>query len=73
MMSPYLAYMDPWEAPRGRLKAALEAADREEVPAQNAWRVRCLEKLLAARLQAYYSANKAEEKRLQGLIDFVIN
>ena len=57
--------LDPWVAGRAQLRAALEAADRVPVPQQDSWRAPLLEKLLAARLQAYYSGDKTEEKRLQ--------
>ena len=60
--------LDPWVAGRAQLRAALEAADRVPVPQQDSWRAPLLEKLLAARLQAYYSGDKTEEKRLQDLI-----
>ena len=40
------------------------------MPQLDSWRVPALEKLLSARLQAYYSGDKEEEKWLQGLILF---
>ena len=64
--------LDPWVAGRAHLRAALEAADRVPVPQQDAWRAPYLEKLLGARLQAFYSADKVEEKRLQELISSLV-
>ena len=64
--------LDPWVAGRAHLQAALEAADRVPVPQQDAWRAPYLEKLLRARLQAYYSADTVEEKRLQELISSLV-
>ena len=64
--------LDPWEAGRGELQAALEAADRAPVPQQDSWRVPYLGKLLTARLQAHYAADREEEKRLQGLINTLV-
>ena len=60
--------LDPWVAGRAELRAALEAADRASVPQQDSWRAPYLQKLLAARLEAHYTADKEEEKRLQSLI-----
>ena len=64
--------LDPWEAGRGELRAALEAADRAPVPQQDSWRAPALEKLLTARLRAHYAADKGEEGRLQGLINSLV-
>jgi hypothetical protein len=63
-----LTGLDPWTAASSRLRAALEAVDRAEVPEQDSWRVGALQKLLTAWLQAHYVADKREEERLQGLI-----
>jgi hypothetical protein len=64
--------LDPWVAGRGQLRAALEAADRAPVPQQDSWRVPCLQKLLAARLQAHYAGDQEEEKRLQSLVNSLV-
>jgi hypothetical protein len=64
--------LDPWEAGRGELRAALEAADRAPVPQQDSWRAPALMKLLTARLRAHYAADRGEEGRLQGLIDSIV-
>ena len=64
--------LDPWVAGRAHLRAALEAADRVPVPQQETWRAPYLEKLLSARLQAYYSADTVEEKRLQEMISSLV-
>ena len=42
------------------------------VPQHDSWRAPLLEKLHVARLQAYYAADKAEEKRLQDLISSLV-
>jgi hypothetical protein len=67
-----LTGLDPWTAAPSRIRAALEAADRAEVPPQDSWRVGALQKLLTARLQAHYVADKTEEQRLQELIDSLV-
>ena len=63
-----LTGLNPWVAGRAELRAALEAADLVPVPEQDNWRVPLLDKLLLARLQAYYTSDKVEVKRLQDLI-----
>ena len=60
--------LDPWMESLARLRAALEVADQVPVPQQDSWRAPVLEKLLCARLQAYYAGDKTEEKRLEGMI-----
>ena len=65
-----VAKLDPWAASWAELQAALEKADQAQVPQLDSWRVPTLKKLLSARLQAYYSGDKEEEKWLQGLILF---
>ena len=67
-----LTGLDPWMAGPSQLRAALKAAVRTAVPHQDKWRVACLQKLLAARLQAYYAGDAEEQGRLQGLIDSVV-
>ena len=67
-----LTGQDPWTAPRGGLASALEEADRREVPEQDRWRLPYLEKLLTLRLQAFYSGEKEEVKRLQSLINSLV-
>ena len=64
--------LDPWVVGRWELRAALEAADRAPVPQLDSWRAPALVKLLAARLQAHYAADKGEEGRLQGLIESLV-
>ena len=64
--------LDPWVAGRAELRAALEAADRAPVPQLDSWRAPALVKLLTARLQAHYAADREEEGRLQGLIDSLV-
>ena len=67
-----LTGQDPWTAPMGGLVSALEEADRREVPEQDRWRLPYLEKLLTLRLQAFYSGEKEEVKRLQSLINSLV-
>jgi hypothetical protein len=64
--------LDPWTVGRGQLRTALEAADRASVPQLDSWRVPCLQKLLAARLQAHYAGDKEEEKRLESLVNSLV-
>ena len=64
--------LKPWVAGRAHLRAALEAADQVPVPQQDSWRAPLLEKLLVAFLQAYYAADKVEEKKLQDLISSLV-
>ena len=61
-----------WRQLFQKLWAALEAADRVPVPQQEFWRAQFLAKLLAMRLQAYYSGDKVEENRLQDLISSLV-
>ena len=67
-----LTKRDPWVEPRGALAAALVAADTRDVPEQDRWRLPYLQKLLAMRLQAYYSGEEDEVKRLQELINSLV-
>ena len=62
-----VAKLDPWAASRAELQAALVP-----VPQLDSWKVPTLEKLLSARLQAYYLGDKEEEKRLQALISSLV-
>jgi hypothetical protein len=64
--------LDPWVEPQGALAAALEKADKRDVPEQDRWRLPYLQKLLAARLQAHYAADKVEVKRIQELINSLV-
>ena len=64
--------LDPWMAGMDQLRAALDAADKVEVPQQDSWRVPYLRKLLGQRLQAHYAADKREEERLQDLIGSLV-
>ena len=64
--------LDPWAASRAQLKAALEADDLVPVPQLDSWRAPALEKLLSARVQAYYAGDEEETKRLQGLISSLV-
>ena len=52
--------LDPWMAGMDQLRAALDTADKVEVPQVDSWRVPYLRKLLGQRLQAHYAADKRE-------------
>ena len=64
--------LDPWAVAPSRLRAALEEADRVEVPISDFWRPPFLRKLLAACLQAHFKADTREEEQLQRLIDSLV-
>ena len=64
--------LDPWVARPGQLRAALNLADRREVPEMDLYRVPLLQKLLGQRLQAHYMTNVKEEERLTALINSLV-
>jgi hypothetical protein len=64
--------LDPWVAGRGQLRTSIESAVRSEVPEMDRWRVAYLQKLLAARLEAHYTADEEEVARLQSLIKSLV-
>ena len=69
-----LTKLDPWVSSIGELRNSLEEADRAKIPDRDEWRIPYLRKLLSALLEAKYSADSAEEERLQSLItSLVIN
>ena len=51
-----------------QLRAALERAERREVPESDFWRAGLLRSLLEEQLLASYAADVEQEKRLEGLI-----
>ena len=64
--------LDPWTAGPGQLKKALSQNEIVPVPAGDAWRVPFLQRLLEERLQHFYTGDKLQEKRVQGLIDSLV-
>ena len=64
--------LDPWTIGRSQLRSALDRAVRREVPDQDVWRAPYLQKLLASRLQAHYSADQGEVLRLDNLINSLV-
>ena len=64
--------LDPWVAGSAQLRAALERAERREVPEADFWRAGLLRRLLAEQLLASYAADVEQEKRLEGLISSLV-
>jgi hypothetical protein len=54
------------------VKAALAVTGQVEVPAQDAWRVTYLQRLLTQKLEAHYKCEKEEEERLITLINSLV-
>ena len=55
-----------------QLQAALERAERREVPEADYWRGGLLRRLLAEQLLASHTADVEQKKRLEGLISFLV-
>ena len=64
--------LDPWTCSPGQLRAALLQAEEVPVPAEDAWRIPYLWRLLEERTEHYYSGDKEEESRVQGLLDALV-
>ena len=64
--------LDPWVVGPGHLRAVLLDKARVVVPDQDKWRVPYLERLLAERLQAYYTADTLAEEQLTVLINSLV-
>ena len=64
--------LDPWVVGPGHLRAVLLDKARVVVPDQDKWRVPYLERLLAERLQAYYTADTLAEEKLTALINPIV-
>ena len=64
--------LDPWVAGPAQLRAALERAERREVPESDFWRAGLLRSLLEEQLLASYAADVEQEKRLEGLISSLV-
>ena len=64
--------LDPWVATRHEVKTALAKTGQVEVPAQDAWRVTYLQRLLTQKLDAHFNCEKEKEKRLITLINSLV-
>ena len=64
--------LDPWVATRHEVKTALAKTGQVEVPAQDAWRVTYLQRLLVQKLEAHYKCEKEKEERLITLINSLV-
>ena len=64
--------LDPWVVGSAQLRAALERAERREVPEGDYWRAGLLKRLLDEQLLASYAADVEQEKRLEGLISSLV-
>ena len=60
--------LDPWNYGGARVKDALLQYSRVIVPKQDQWRICYLEKLLTARLEAYFAGHTEGEEYLNSLI-----
>ena len=64
--------LDPWTAGPGQLKKALLQNKVVPVPVRDPWRVHFHQRLLEERLQPFYTGEKLQEKRVQGLLDSLV-
>ena len=64
--------LDPWTSLPSQLKAALVRAEIVPVPAEDAWRIPYLRRLLAERTTHFYNGDTREEERVQSLIDSLV-
>ena len=64
--------LDPWTSSPGQLKAALLKAEIVPVPAEDAWRIPYLRRLLTERTTHFYNGDTQEEERVQSLIDSLV-
>ena len=64
--------LNPWNAPKARLRDALIASESVEIPPQDRWRLPYLGSLLSQRGTAYYEALDSEVARLTELIDSLV-
>ena len=60
--------LDPWIYGGARVRDALIAHNKVNVSKQDEWRIGYADKLLTARLEAYYAGNVEEEENLTALI-----
>ena len=63
---------NPWSAPQSRVRGALAAGERVEVPPQDSWRLPYLGSLLSQRRTAFNLALDTEVDRLSELIDSLV-
>ena len=59
----------PWREGRGEFGLALDRM----VPEHDNWRLVCLQKLLASKVEAHYWADGEKVARLEGLIHMLVN
>ena len=64
--------LDPWTCSVGQLRSALLQAEEVPVPAADAWCVPYMRRLLQERLHHFYSGDKEQEQRVQGLLDSLV-
>ena len=64
--------LDPWTSSPGQLKAALLQAEIVSGPADDAWRIPYLRRLLTERTTHFYNGDTQEEERVQSLIDSLV-
>ena len=64
--------MNPWTAPAGMLRNALQAVELVAVPHQDAWRLPYLASLLNQRRIASQSAMDIEVERINELISSLV-
>ena len=64
--------LDPWTSSPGQLKTALLKAEIVPVPAEDAWRIPYLRRLLDERTAHFYSRETKEEERVSSLINSLV-
>ena len=64
--------LDPWTSSPGQLKTALLKAEIVPVPAEDAWRIPYLRRLLDERTAHFYSGETKEEERVSSLINSLV-
>ena len=67
-----LTNLNPWTVHYGKLRAALQAEQRVQVPDLDRWRLPYLMSLLRQRREAYTSAEEEHEKELTELIESLV-
>ena len=64
--------MDPWTTPPVVMKAKLRQECQTGVPQNDQWRLSYLQKLLNARIEAYFNCDDEQEEILSKLIESLI-
>ena len=64
--------LDPWTCSPGHLKAALLKAEVVPVPADDAWKIPYLRRLLDERTTHFYNGDTKEEERVGTLINSLV-